>query len=68
MSASSLENGGHLISVSDDGTIAVTNLNSSEIHRLFHNYRTDEKYASRVNDFFEEKQQNYQAKRRNSFS
>ena len=33
-----LENGGHLISVSEDGTTAVTNLNSGEIHKSLHNY------------------------------
>jgi hypothetical protein len=33
-----MENGGHLISVSEDGTIAVTNLNSGEIHRAIVNH------------------------------
>jgi len=33
-----MENGGHLISVSEDGTIAVTNLNSGEIVQTLHNY------------------------------
>lgn len=32
------ENGGHLIAVSEDGTISVTNLNSGEIHKAIHNY------------------------------
>lgn len=46
-----LENGGHLISVSEDGTIAVTNLNSGEIHKALHNFTPNDKDKSRANQF-----------------
>lgn len=72
-----LENGGHLISVSEDGTIAVTNLNSGEIHKALHNQLhnspsvedrgIDRIDASRADKFFEQKQETGK-KRRNSFA
>jgi len=42
------ERGGHLISVSENGTIAVTNLNSGEIHRQLHNYSINEREKRRA--------------------
>jgi hypothetical protein len=66
-----LENGGHLISVSEDGTIAVTNLNSGEILQALHSYNpmTDnEVESSRIDAFFDERRSNRTQKRRNSFT
>lgn len=63
-----LENGGHLISLSEDGTIAVTNLNSGEIIKNLHNFAPSDKDKNRINQFFEEASANRRHKRRNSFS
>lgn len=66
-----LENGGHLISVSEDGTIAVTNLNSGEIVQALHGYNHHRESAienSRIDSFFDERRRNREFKRRNSFS
>jgi hypothetical protein len=63
------ENGGHLISCSEDGTIAVTNLNSGEINRQIHNFKKDEKVnQSRVDAAMHEINYNRAHKRRNSFT
>ena len=58
--------------MSEDGTIAVTNLNSGEIHRLVHNYsamsrkeRGGEK--GRIDAFMEERGKDKALKRRHSF-
>jgi len=56
-----MENGGHLISVSEDGTIAVTNLNSGEIVQSLHNYNPQRENAvesSRIDAFFDERRNN----------
>ena len=66
-----LENGGHLISVSEDGTIAVTNLNSGEIVQALHSYNQHRESVienSRIDSFFDERRRNRDVKRRNSFS
>ena len=66
-----LENGGHLISVSEDGTIAVTNLNSGEIVQALHSYNHHRESAienSRIDSFFDERRRNRESKRRNSFT
>ena len=66
-----LDNGGHLISVSEDGTIAVTNLNSGEIVQTLHSYNPQRESAvesSRIDSFFDEKRHNRHNRRRNSFT
>jgi hypothetical protein len=65
------EQGGHLVSVSENGTIAVTNLNSGEIHKQIHQYtaQSKEKWnGKRADSFFSERGKNREVKRRNSFS
>ncbi len=72
------ENGGHLISVSEDGTIAVTNLNSREILKEINNFKPvscnigekglDKAEANRVNQFFELKEGKRESRRRNSIA
>ena len=70
------DNGGHLICVSEDGTISVTNLNSGEIYKAVHNYTArggdvkgiDRLDGSRADQFFEEKHSQKGLRRRNSFS
>jgi hypothetical protein len=62
-----MENGGHLISVSEDGTIAVTNLNSGEIVQTLHSQQSSHHKNpdnARADMFFEQRER----KRRNSFS
>ena len=49
------EKGGYLISVSEDGTIAVTNLNSEDIHREVQSFMTYDKERSRADQFMKEK-------------
>ena len=64
-----LENGGHLISCSEDGTIAVTNLNSGEIDRLIHNFLPGDKVnQQRVDAAMHDINVNRAHKRRNSFT
>jgi WD40 repeat protein len=69
------ENGGHLISVSEDGTICVTNLNSGEINKALHNFNVlsagigvDKHDYHRAEQFFREREESRKLKRRNSFS
>jgi len=65
-----------LISVSEDGTIAVTNLNSGEIHKAIHNYKgragSESSFveSNRVDMFFDERKKGLMEgkRRRNSFS
>jgi len=60
-----------LISVSENGTIALTNLNSGEIHKQIHHYtaQSKEKWNGRRADtFFKQRSHNREVKRRNSFS
>jgi len=68
-----LENGGHLVSVSEDGTVAVTNLNSGEVVQALHSYNNHNQRESaienaRIDSFFEERRRNRAVRRRNSFS
>jgi hypothetical protein len=44
--------------VSEDGTIAVTNLNSGEIHKQLHNFSIIEKEKRRAEHFMIEKNKN----------
>ena len=55
-----------MISVSQDGTIAVTNLNSGEMHRQIHNFSINDRDRRRVDAFMEERFKNKKEKRRNS--
>ncbi len=54
--------------MSEDGTLAITNLNSGEIHKHLHNFTTSDKDKNRINQFFDEVSDNRKHKRRNSFS
>ena len=60
------ETGGHLISISEDGTIAVTNLNSNEIHNKLHNFSINEREKRKADVFMSEKNLNQRERRRNS--
>ena len=59
-----------MISVSEDGTIAVTNLNSGEIHKLLHSFAnlTNGAEKDRTERVIHEINLNRTAKRRNSIS
>ena len=57
-----------MISVSKDGTIAVTNLNSGDIHKQIHNFSVNEREKKRCDSVLTEMEENRKAKRRNSFS
>jgi hypothetical protein len=67
-----LENGGHLVSVSEDGTVAVTNLNSGEVVQALHSYNHNQRESAienaRIDSFFEERRLNRAVRRRNSFT
>jgi hypothetical protein len=63
---SGLEAGGHLISVSEDGTLAVTNLNSGEIHKLIHGYSTNDRDKRKIDSFMHERNKNLRERRRHS--
>lgn len=70
-----VEDGGHLISVSEDGTIAVTNLDSNEIHKANRNFAAinpdkgaDKFDIIRADLFFDGRQENRTLRRRSSFS
>eukprot|EP00347_Sterkiella_histriomuscorum_P013779 403363397 len=62
------EVGGHLISASEDGTIAITNLNSGEIHKALSTFSLQDKAKSRADTFMEEMNENRKHKRRNSIT
>ena len=62
------DDGGHLISVSEDGTIAVTNLNSDEIHNKTHNFTINMIEKPRTDNFMEERNENIKNRRRNSIN
>ena len=54
-SSKNKDTGGHLISLSLDGTLALTNLNSSEIHRALHNFPSascPDSYRHRADSYF----------------
>jgi hypothetical protein len=60
-----------LVSVSENGTIAVTNLNSGEIHKQIHQYtaQSKEKWnGKRADRFYSERARNREARRSNSIS
>ena len=57
-----------MISVSEDGTIAVTNLNSSEMHKLVHNFSINEQQRKRADQFMGDRNDNRGTKRRHSIS
>jgi hypothetical protein len=54
------------VSVSEDGTIAVTNLNSGEIHRAIHNFSINERERRRAEAFMDERSRCRKEKRRMS--
>ena len=57
--------------MSEDGTIAITNLNSGEIHKQIHQYtaQSKEKWnGKRADAFFNERAKNREGRRRNSFA
>jgi hypothetical protein len=55
-----------LISVSEDGTVAITNLNSGEIQRQIHNFSINERERRRAEAFMDERSRNRKEKRRMS--
>lgn len=58
-----------MISVSEDGTIAVTNLNSGELHNKLHNFALNDKDKKRADSFMEDEKHGYKKlKRRYSFA
>lgn len=63
---SDCERGGHLISTSEDGTIAVINLNSEEIRHKLNNSTVQDRDKRRADQFMSEKNKNNQSRRRNS--
>ena len=54
------------MSVSEDGTVAVTNLNSGEIHRAIHNFSVNERERRRAEAFMDERSRCRKDKRRMS--
>ena len=55
-----------MISVSEDGTVAITNLNSGEIQRQIHNFSINERERRRAEAFMDERSRNRKEKRRMS--
>ena len=62
------EQGGHLISVSEDGTVAITNLNSGEIQRALVTFNLPDRSKGRADLFMKEVSENRKLKRRHSFA
>lgn len=55
-----------MVSVSEDGTVAITNLNSGEIQRQIHNFSINERERRRAEAFMDERSRNRKEKRRMS--
>lgn len=62
------ESGGHLISVSDDGTVAITNLSSGEIQKALATFNLPDRPKGRADLFMSEVNENRREKRRHSFA
>ncbi|CDW82512.1 wd g-beta repeat-containing protein [Stylonychia lemnae] len=62
------DHGGHLIGVSQDGTVSITNLNSGEINRALQNFNLQDKEKNRADQFITQVNENRKNKRRNSIT